>query len=277
MDRVILLKTMKFIYLLSSIVVALSLTSCLQNETTIHLNKDGSGTLVEETTFGAQAVAMFSQMAAMGGGQPGGDPIAEMFSAAKAKERAAKMGEGVTLEKAEPLVRGANKGGRVTYHFTDINKLKITPGEGIKDTLPTAPGQEAAPQKDNHVQFKYADGKLTLVMSDPKKAETPKAPKPEQPEMSPQEQAMMKQMMGDMTMKFFIVADGGIKSSNATYRDGNKVTLIDMEMGKLMENPETMKKLRALGEDDSEKAMEVMKGIEGVKVETQKEVTIELE
>ena len=268
---------MKFIYLLSSLVVALSLTSCLQNETTIHLNKDGSGTLVEETTFGAQAVAMFSQMAAMGGGQPGGDPIAEMFSEARAKERAAKMGEGVTLEKAEPLVRGASKGGRVTYHFTDINKLKITPGEGIKDTLPTAPGQEAAPKKDNHVQFKYADGKLTLVMNDPKKAETPKAPKPEQPEMSPQEQAMMKQMMGDMTMKFFIVADGGIKSSNATYRDGNKVTLIDMEMAKLMENPETMKKLRALGEGDSEKAMEVMKGIEGVKVEAQKEVTIELE
>jgi len=118
---------------------------------------------------------------------------------------------------------------------------------------------------------------LTLVMHDPKKAETPKAPKPEQPDMSPQEQAMMKQMMGDMTMKFFIVADGGIKSSNATYREGNKVTLIDMEMGKLMENPETVKKLRVLGEGDSEKAMEVMKGINGVKVETQKEVTIELE
>ena len=41
---------------------ALALPSCLQQATTIHLNKDGSGTLVEETTLGAQASAMLEQM-----------------------------------------------------------------------------------------------------------------------------------------------------------------------------------------------------------------------
>ena len=41
-----------------SLLTALALPSCLQQATTIHLNKDGSGTIVEETTFGAQMAAM---------------------------------------------------------------------------------------------------------------------------------------------------------------------------------------------------------------------------
>ena len=131
------------ILFLASIISALSLTSCLQNETTIHLNKDGSGTLVEETTLGAQMMAMMDQMSALGGIAPGAgggadkkDPVAEMFSEEKAKARAAKLGEGVTLEKNETIDKKGNKGGRATYHFADINKLKISASDGMKDMSP---------------------------------------------------------------------------------------------------------------------------------------------
>lgn len=46
---------------------ALSLSSCFQSETVIHLNKDGSGTIVETNTVGAQMIAMMGQMAGLGG------------------------------------------------------------------------------------------------------------------------------------------------------------------------------------------------------------------
>ena len=39
-----------------SLLTAFALPSCLQQATTIHLNKDGSGTLVEETTLGANVM-----------------------------------------------------------------------------------------------------------------------------------------------------------------------------------------------------------------------------
>jgi hypothetical protein len=47
-------------------------------------------------------------------------------------------------------------------------------------------------------------------------------------------------------------------------------------MGKLMENADTFKKLGKVNQQDPTAAMEVLKGIEGVKVETKKEVTVEL-
>ncbi len=92
---------MKRLFLASaSALIALVLPGCLQSETTIHLNKDGSGTLVEQTTLGAQMMAMLDQMAAIGGDE-GKDPMAEMFSAEKAKAKAATLGDGVTFEKVE--------------------------------------------------------------------------------------------------------------------------------------------------------------------------------
>src|SRR5690606_38958518 len=123
-------RTMKRIFLsLASVVAALFTTSCFQSETTVHLNKDGSGTLVEETRFGGQALEMLSQFAqGFGGGAPGAekkDPLDEMFSEDKAKARAAKLGEGVTFEKAEKSEKDGFKGTRTTYKFADINKLVL--------------------------------------------------------------------------------------------------------------------------------------------------------
>src|SRR6218665_1923148 len=86
------------------------LPSCFQNETVIHLNKDGSGTLTEETAFGPQALEMLNQLAALGGAAGGGgDPLAGLTSEEKAKERVSKLGEGVTFDKVEPVSNGGFK------------------------------------------------------------------------------------------------------------------------------------------------------------------------
>ena len=262
----------------ASVVIATILPGCLQSETTIHLNKDGSGTLVEQTTLGAQMLAMMEQMSALGGADAKAkDPVAEMFSPEKAKARAATLGEGVTFEKSEPVAVGGNKGARTTFKFADINKLKIAPGEGMKDISPM--GAEApATAKAEPVAFKFADGTLTIGMPTPEKPEADKEPKPDapSPEENPQMEAMMKQMLGDMKMSFKIVIEPGIAESDATNQDGNTITLMDMEMAKLLEKPETMKKLKAADQQNPEATMELLKGLDGVKMETKKQVTVKL-
>jgi len=267
---------------LSAALAALSLTSCLQNETTIHLNKDGSGTLVEETTLGAQMMAMMDQMASFGGagGDAKKDPLADMFSEEKAKARAAKLGEGVTLEKNEAIEKKGNKGARATYHFADINKLKISTSDGMKDMSPM--GAEAPAAKAvKPIDFKYADGKLTIVMPEPEKpeaaAEAPKPAAEDKEEPGEQDMAMMKQMMGDMKMSLKLVIEPGIAETNATFRDGKTITLMEMEMGKIFENPEAMKKFGKVDQQDPAAAMELMKALPGIKAETKKEVTVKLD
>ena len=66
----------KTLLAMASALISLVLPGCFQNETTIHLNKDGSGTLVEETRLGGQMLAMMEQMSALGGEQAADkDPI----------------------------------------------------------------------------------------------------------------------------------------------------------------------------------------------------------
>jgi hypothetical protein len=270
----------KLLLALTSALAALTLPGCLQSETTIHLNKDGSGTLVEETRLGAQMLGMLTQMSALGGGEAKEDPLAEMFSEDKAKARASKLGEGVVFTKFETVSKNGGKGARVTYSFKDINQLKVTPGDGMKDMSPMGAAQAAPAEKSEPIAFSYADGKLTVKMpaqdkNDAKDAAGADAP--EGPDMdNPQAEAMMKQMMGDMKISLKLVIEPGIAESNATHADGNTITLMEMEMGKLLENPENMKKLSKMDQKNPAASMEALKGIDGVKFEVKEEITVKL-
>lgn len=255
--------------------VALVLPGCIQSETTIHLNKDGSGTLVEQTLLGMQMIDMLDSMAAGFGGDAKKDPVAEMFSTEKAKAKAASLGAGVTFEKSEPLSYKTGKGARVTYRFADINSLKISPNENMKNLSPMA-GQAPPTAKQNPVVFVYSGGTLVMTLPEPKKADDD-TPKPsDAPDGGPEAEAMMKQMLGDMKISLQLIVKSGIAETDATYRDGNTITLMQMDMGKLLEKPETLKKLQSAPKGDPTAALEMFKGIEGMKMETKKSVTVKL-
>jgi hypothetical protein len=270
--------------LLASAISALLLPSCFQHETTITLNKDGSGTLVEESRLGAQMLAMMSQMAeGFGGGDGGekaGDPLKEMFSEDKAKARAAELGEGVTYEKSEPVEANGSKGAKVTYRFKDINTLKVRSGDGMKSMSPgpAATELDAAAKKEEPVTFAYQDGKLTIKLPQPEKdGEKPAGEAAEKPDMeNPQAMEMMKQMFADMKMGIKLVIAPGIAETTATHKEGDTITLMEMDFGKLIEKPENLKKMAAMDEKDPTAAMEALKGVEGVKFEAKPEITVTL-
>lgn len=253
----------------------LVLPSCLQNETTIRLNKDGSGQIVEKTILGAQMLAMLDQFSALGGADAP-NPVDEMFSEEKAKARAAALGQGVTFEKAEILNADGKKGGIVTYRFADINQLKITPGEGMSDMAPGGAAPAAA-EKSQPVTFAYADGKLTIKMPDPAKAGAGEdAPKMPEEASNPEMMEMMKGMLADMEVSFRIVCEDGIDETNATHRDGNTITLSEIKMGELMKEEGAFEKFAKMDQNNPAAAMEALKGVKGVKMEAQKEVSVTL-
>jgi len=261
---------------------ALALSACFQHETTINLKKDGSGTITEETRMSGQMLAMMAQFAAGFGGEEGEaqDPLKDLLSEDKAKERAAELGEGVTFEKIEPVTVGTSKGARATYRFADINKLRLSTNDAM--TKMAAPGglpDEAKPAAadENPITFSYKAGTLTIrtnVDTNDEKAVAEKAAEDEELDM--EAMAMMKQMFADMKMSMKLVVEPGIAETNATHRDGDTIILMEMDMNKLMENPGNMKKFGAIDGEDPAAAMEALKGIDGVKAEMKPEVTVKL-
>lgn len=276
----------KLLSVVASVAAVLSLTSCFQSETTVHLNKDGSGTLVEESLLGAQMIAMMDQMAAGFGGGDGAakqDPVKDMMSEEKAKKRAAEIGEGVTFDKAERVEKNGAKGARITYKFKDINKIKVSTGDGMKNASPMGdmPGQEEA-KKEEPIRFTYTDGSLTVKLPRPKAdpakegEEKPAAENQEMPDLNGPEGQQMKQMFADMKMSLKLVVEPGITETTASHKDGNTITLMEMNFGKLIENAEGFKKLQSIDQKDPAAAMEALKGIDGVKVETKEEITVKV-
>ena len=259
---------MKSIFTCFSLLLALALTSCLEHKSTLSLNKDGSGTITETSTFGAQAVAMMEQMAQMGGDQGAG--ISGLTDRRKAEARAKEMGEGVTVKEVVPVEEEQRKGGRVVFAFEDINKLKYAPGQSLDEL---GPGDEAKKKAAEAPSFSYADGVLTIKDLEPNDGEKSKG-SPE--EIDDMQLEMMKPMFEGMRVTFEIELPGGIAETNASHVEGNTVTLFDIDMGKLLEDPERFKDFARSQPETLAEMKEAAEGVEGIKVETTKTVTITL-
>ncbi len=168
-----------------------------------------------------------------------------------------------------------------TYAFTDINKLKLDQNPG--DAMPT-PGGKKAPggpgeSKKEPVTFKFTKGspaELTVKMPVPDMKAVDK--KKDQPEgMEEMAMQMMGQMFKDMKVTIAIEVAGAIKETNAEYKDGSRVTLMEMDFNKLLANPEKFKKLAKENPKTLQESKALMKGIDGVKVETAPEVKIKFQ
>lgn len=263
----------RLLALVAGLAALMSLSSCIETHQTLNLKKDGSGTLVEETMMGAQMVAMMQ----LGAGQPGApDPIAEMEDEQQYKDKAAGYGEGVEFEKLEKVEKNGGKGVKVTYKFKDVNKVRFEPGSGLDNMGPGAgDGVKEVKKEVQPLTFVYADGKLTITFPDPPKdakaEEIPDVPAGE--DLDPQAAQMM-QMFKDMKICAKVVVEPGIKTTNATYREGDTITLMEVNFGEILQNPDGAKVLQKLDMADRKAMEEALKDVKGVKMETKKTVDV---
>ena len=85
--------------------------------------------------------------------------------------------------------------------------------------------------------------------------------------------AMMQGMMKDMRVTTKLVIEAGIVKTDASHVDGNTIILSDIQMGKIMANPE---KLKAIQSGDFEKTKDALKGVDGIKFEDKERVSVEM-
>jgi len=263
----------KHVALLLAISTCLLLTGCIELDSVLTINKDGSGTIEETTLLNDQAAAMMSMMATAGAGQPGAPapPPDLMVSREKAEATAKEIGPGVTLKTFEALKTPDGKQGqKLVYAFPDISKINYQSGSSA-------------------ASFSFSNGTLTVrnLSSASKTAAAP--PLPGAPAIpgrganatppTDQEIAMVKSMFAGMRMALRVTAPGGIASSDATFVDGNTVTLLDLQLDKLFDNPEALAKLSTMSPSPNmspAEAAEVLKAIPGVRAELRDVVTIKL-
>jgi hypothetical protein len=269
------MKTLR--YLLVAALGVFGLTGCLQDEKIVKLKPDGSGTIEETVTMSKETVAMMEGMAGMGGEAKKDAKKPYEPDEAKLKAAAEKMGTGVTFVSAKPVDTEKGKGFVAVYAFKDINTVKLgqDPGEMMADAGP----MKAEAKQEQPVTFKFAKGtpaELKIYMPEPK-GKDPKAPAPAEGKEDMQQMEMMKQFFKDMKMTMAVEVVGTIKETNAEYKNGSRVTLVEMDFNKLLADPEKFKKLAKENPQTLQESKALLKGVEGIKMETTPEVKIKFQ
>jgi hypothetical protein len=240
-------------------------SGCIQLDLLMKLKKDGSGTLVEKVLFDASLLEeLLSQM-------PGEKmPKPWDVNEKELREQAAKKGQGVTFVSAKPVADGKWKGFEAIYAFTDVSKVSIEPNPG--DRAPKAPGQPA--EAGNPMKFTFTKGKtsklsITLPQDEGKKAKE-KPIDPSDPSFE-----MMRGMMKDMAVDIAIEVDGKITSTNASFREGSRVTLLALKLNDLIGDPEKVNAV--LNAESFADAAKAFNSVKGMKIETKKKVDVAFE
>ena len=258
-----------------ALITALSFTGCFQIDKSVQVKPDGSGTITETVTLASAMLEQLKAMQAGFGGTPdaGGKPKAfELFDEAKLKEEAKKMGEGVTFSSGKKISDKGREGYTAIYAFTDLNKVRLSTnppdmaggaGDLVKGKADTEP-----------VTFKFTPGKTAeLAVNTPAmKAVAPKgkdeaAADAAQDAMNEAMLPMIQQMFKDMHMSMSVEVVGKITATNGEYKEGSRVTILDVDFNKILADPAKIKAMTKIKDPNSAEARAFLKTVPGMKVE----------
>ena len=197
--------------------------------------------------------------------------------------RAGDFGEGVSYLSGSKIVTNDYEGYKALYAFNDIQKIRINQNPG--DKVPSAP-QEAntdAKTKKEYITFRFIKGKPSelLITLPAEKTKEPSKDKPEEKTPPPADDqqaeammAQMKQIFEGMKISVSVEVEGTILETNATYRDGSRITLMELDFGKFMQMAENFKKFSMAKPDTLEETKKFMKDVPGIKVELNDKIKI---
>jgi hypothetical protein len=272
----------------------LALTGCLEESTVVKISNDGSGVIHTRKYENTQAGK--GLLGGLGGGEDKEEKEIDAPTEEELKAKARTMGEGVTFTS---LRKGKNKSGwtgyEAIYAFKDINKVKLELNMKDADDMKQPEADQEAPDEENGgeselVTFEMKDGLLKIRTPDP--AEEGKGKEKDQGEQNdpaegaqdpfgeeggdPQMMAMMAPMFAGAKVGFFVEIDGGIAETNAKHQEGNMITIMRADLGKLFANPGAINQLNGMEGKDRQGVQKIVDSIEGIDMDLQDPITVKL-
>jgi hypothetical protein len=206
----------------------------------------------------------------------------------KYKNAAEKMGQGVKFISAKEVKnKDGTAGVEVVYSFEDIRQLNLSlrPENPVGDQMAGMMDAESE-EDETPITFDFKKGSTPkLIVNIPKEKESGQAEEKQEggearEEMDLAGLDMMKQFFQGFRIRLMInFLEGKITKTNATFvkpiNGRETVTLFNIDFGKIMSDEKYMKEFKDLDKiKDMNIALERMKNIPGLKIETSERVEI---
>lgn len=246
--------------------IALASTGCFRATTLVTVRPDGSGTIDQEMGMKRDTLAMLKGSPSANGAEDAKSLTADIFSERQARERAAKMG--VRFVSGEPIKTAEIVGYRARYAFDDITKLDVEINQqqvdAILDGATDTADASGSADKDAHspIGFQFNRGASTSTLTIRRPEQTPPNPfaseQSEDPMENAQEDAMAKTLMAGLYVDMSIAVEGHIVKTNAPTAKGNRITIMLIDLDKLLKDPTALQKLQKA------KSITALQGVPGL-------------
>lgn len=269
--------------------LTLSLTGCISSYTLVKVKPDGTGTVEQTTLISPMMINMMSGMAAGMAGEKDAKKskppsMADMFKEDELKAAAAKMGTGVRYVSSTPAKADGKEGVTAIYAFDDITKLAVSQNMRTPGPNTAASGPAESPIVFTLTPAAGGSKLLSIKMPEKDKSEAKAAAKkektpdgaPDMKDIPPEMLSMMKGMFQGAKIGIDVEVAGKLVKTNSPYVTGSRVTLMEVDLGALMDDPTRFQKLQELGPGASfDEARKVLGDVKGIKLPPGPVTTIE--
>ncbi len=265
----------KITTLLTFTLLTLFIAGCLQVETTVKVETDGSGTINEKVLFSTTFVNMMKDFAQAFQDSASTEEFS-MFSEEEIIADAQNYGKNVEYVTHELINTDNWEGYQAVYSFDDITKVQISPDPDSKVDI----GDEAAEnEEEEYYFFKFVKGDTPqLIIDRPEielSGETDESNDSEDSEQNDEEgEDEFLKLMEGMKIDISVEVDGDIVNTNATYVQGSKITLFQMDFSEMMKNKEGFEEFKKNEPKNIEEMKKYLEKLPGLKIEVEKPITI---
>jgi len=263
---------MRLVRLALVLAIVAPAAACFQSSTVLKIKGDGSGTIEQRTVVTEAALEQLRAFTILGGGRGGDvDPVSET----QARAMAATLGPGVTYVSSSPIKTPTGTGREAVYSFTDISTVRVSEqGQLPAGVSLSAPGLGSG-ANITFAMTRQPDGSATLRIAVPRIALPTAAPGGATGGFSPtaDQIAMAKQVLAGAHLSVVVEPDGRLVKTSSPYADGDRVTLIDIDVDQATSDLGFLTKLQAAQNVEEMKA--AISGVPGLKLNLDPEITIE--
>ncbi len=262
------------------LLTAVLFTGCLEVNTTIHLNKDGSGTLEESVLMSSQVVQMISAFAASFDSTGTDSSSFSLFKEDQLIADTAKYGSGVRYVSGQEVKKEGKEGYNVTYAFNNINDLKINQNPNSKIDMEGVEFEEDTAHEFLHFDFHPGEpSELTIKLPDMNDQDVSNEVTTQEDTSASETEGMdeLLKLMKGMRIALNLDVNGNITQTNASYVNGSSITLFDINFNELLDNPEKLKMFKQQNPKNLEEIKKIVENLPGVKVELNNPVNIKFD
>ena len=259
--------------LLLFFIAVMLLTSCIKVETTVKINKNGSGKIFQSVMMSKTFVEMISQFAGSFGDSSGTEEFS-LFDEEEFKGAEKEFGSGVEYVGGEQVSNESWEGYIAEYSFDDLNKIRLEPEPDSKISIGTEEQQDEDKDEEYYF-FKFIKGDIPEVIIDRPEIEHEFDNDEIEVEGSDDDfNDEFLKMMDGMRVDIAVEFEGEILETNATHVEGSRVTLLSVDFGELIKNKETLEMMKKSQPDKIEDLEAFVEKIPGMKLELKKPVSI---